>query len=46
MDAFGFFIIADKLKVISKFDFLVILKVFETYIGITGFLRNYILYYV
>ena len=46
MDAFDLFIVADKLKTSNKFDFLAILKVFEIYIGITGFLRNYIFYYV
>ena len=46
MDAFDFFITADKLKAINKFDFLVILKTLEIYIGITGFFRNYISYYV
>ena len=46
MDAFDLFIIINKLKAINKLDFLVILKVFEIYIGITGFFRNYISYYV
>ena len=45
IDAFDLFIIIDKLKVISKLDFPTTLKIFEIYIDITGFFRNYILYY-
>ena len=46
MDAFDFFIITNKLKIISKLDFLITLKALEIYIDITGFFRNYIFYYV
>ena len=46
MDAFDLFIITDKLKTINKLDFPATLKIFEIYIDITGFLRNYIFYYV
>lgn len=45
VDAFGLTIAADKLAAISSLQFPVTLKDLETYLGFTGWLRNYIAWY-
>jgi len=45
MDSLGLFIVKNKLRAIANLEFPRNLKKLEIYIGITGFLRNYVPFY-